>query len=63
MKKFNLTVKIIAVILAILLPIIPLAVITLALPGQYGDTFVGILDEKLERLESVEGEKTVVVGG
>ena len=63
MKKLNLTVKITAAILAILLPFLPLALIAFVLPGQYGHTFVGILDEKLDRLESIEGEKIVVVGG
>ena len=32
-------------------------------PPQYGDTFLGELDEKFDRLTGVEGEKLVLVGG
>lgn len=63
MKKLSITVKTVAIVLAILLPFLPLGVVIFALPGQFGETFVGVLDEKLERLESIDGEKIVVVGG
>ena len=35
----------------------------LAAPEAYADSFVGVLDEKFERLTETEGEKIVVVGG
>lgn len=34
-----------------------------ATPAQYGNTFVGVLDEKYERLNSIEEDKIVIVGG
>ncbi len=53
-----------AVLLAIfLLPFASVAVITLAVSPVYEDTFVGELGEKYDRLNSLEGEKLVVVGG
>ena len=53
-----------AVLLAIfLLPFLSVAIITLGVSAVYDDTFVGELGEKYERLNSVEGEKLVVIGG
>lgn len=63
MKK---TVRLICVLLsllAILSPIIILATAIFALPSQYDNSFVGILDEKRDALLSEEGDKIVVVGG
>lgn len=56
-------VKIIAAILAVIMPfLVPLG-IALAVPPQYSDTFVGALDEKFERLREIDEPKVVVVGG
>lgn len=37
--------------------------VAFALPGQFDETFVGALDEKVDALESTSGEKIVVIGG
>ncbi len=58
-----LTVKIIAAILVILMPLVLIIGITVFTVPQYSNTFVGALDDKVDRLTSVEGEKIVVVGG
>ena len=50
-------------LLAILLPLWLPIVITVATPPIYSGSFVGVLDDKVERLDSVEGEKIVVIGG
>ena len=56
-------VKIIAAILAVLSPLLALLGAALCVPAVYEDTFVGALDEKYERLYSIEEEKLVIVGG
>ena len=63
MRKFKITASIIAAILAIALPFITLGAVAIACPAQYGETFVGALDDKISRLESIEEDKIVVVGG
>ena len=55
--------KIIAVILILILPIVLLFGYAFSIPPQYSDTFVGELDDKFERLTSIEEPKVVVVGG
>ena len=58
--------KITAVIAAIRGIILPLALIIgliYSIPPQYANTFVGELDEKYERLYSIDEPKIVVVGG
>ena len=57
------TVKIIAAILAILSPLFLLLAAALCVPPVYEKSFVGALDEKYERLYSIEEEKLVIVGG
>jgi len=47
----------------IILPVATVMTLAFVLPPQYSNTFVGALDEKVERLMSIEGEKVVVVGG
>ena len=44
-------------------PFLAVACAAVLLPPQYSETFVGALDEKYERLTSIDGEKIVVVGG
>ena len=59
MKK----VLIILLVLAFLLPHLFLFVVAFALPSQYTNTFYGELNEKYDRLYSLEEDKIVVVGG
>ncbi len=63
MKRSTKILLTLLVVIALILP--PLFVVGVAfiLPPQYDDTFVGALDEKFERLNSIDGEKIVVVGG
>ncbi len=67
MKK---TIKIISIILAVLLSLAAITApvgivlgISFAAPSQYSNTFYGALDLKYDRLTSIKGSKTVVVGG
>ena len=63
MKK---TLSVISAVLAFLLiisPIILLLGTTVFLPSQFSNTFVGALDDKYERLSSIEEPKVVVIGG
>lgn len=62
MKKTKILWVILA-LLAILLPFVSLTAFAIALPPQFSNTFSGRLNEKFDRLRSVEGEKIVVVGG
>ena len=50
-------------LLAIIAPFVFILMYAVLTPPIYEDTFVGVLDEKYERLNSVEGEKIVVIGG
>ena len=60
MKK---AILILLVVFALLLPPIFVIGSVFILPPVYDETFVGALDEKFERLNSLEGDKIVVVGG
>ncbi len=63
MKKTKTVLAFVLLLLAILsVLLLPLAV-TILLPPVYSNTFVGVLDEKVERLASIKGRKAVVVGG
>ena len=53
----------VALLLVFLLPFATVLTIALGLSPVYEETFVGELSEKYERLNSIEGEKLVVVGG
>ena len=58
--------KILFTVLALLAVIAPFAAVigtALVIPSQYSDTFVGVLDEKMERLTSIEEDKIIIVGG
>lgn len=61
MKKKQ--ISFIAVALAILIPVIVLSAICLFTPAQYGETFLGELSEKYERLKTVDGDKIALIGG
>ncbi|MCQ2413879.1 MAG: hypothetical protein MJ082_03665 [Clostridia bacterium] len=60
MKTFT---RIIAGFLAILLPFLLMLSAAFLTPAVYDETFVGALKTKTDRLNSVEGEKIVIVGG
>ena len=63
MKK---SIKIFITILALLAFLSPFAIVitsAFVIPSQYSNTFVGVLDEKMERLTSIEEDKIIVVGG
>lgn len=61
MKKYIL--KAAAFILALLLPFVLCASLVLCIPNQYDATFLAALAPKYERLNSVKGNKVVVIGG
>ncbi|HBJ18736.1 MAG TPA: hypothetical protein DDY70_03185, partial [Clostridiales bacterium] len=50
-------------LLVIAMPALLVAGVIFITPPQYGDTFLGELDEKYNRLTETEGEKLVIVGG
>ena len=53
----------VALLLVFLMPFATVLTVALGLSPVYEETFVGELGEKYERLNSIEGEKLVVVGG
>ncbi len=53
----------VALLLVFLLPFATVLTVALGLSPVYEETFVGELGEKYERLNSIQGEKLVVVGG
>lgn len=63
MKKFVTTLKVIAAILLIAIPFAIIPITVYLIPSQYDNTFVGALDEKIERLQSIDEPKIVIVGG
>ena len=63
MKKTKIAICTVAALLAIILPLLSVVISVMATPPQYSASFVGALNEKYDRLHSVEGEKIVVVGG
>lgn len=52
-----------ALLAVFILPMVAVCVIAFALPAVYDGTFVGVLGDKYERLETVDEPKIVVVGG
>ena len=63
MKKTKIIIGVIAGFLAVLLPFVSVVAFAVSMPPQYTDTFVGELNEKVERLNSIDEPKIVVVGG
>ena len=63
MKKIKASLIALSAILVMLLPVSIILGVMLITPPQYSNTFTGALDEKYDRLYSIEGEKAVVVGG
>lgn len=63
MKKTKTILVAVLLILAILSVLLLPALAAILTPPVYSSTFVGVLDEKVERLSSIEGKKVVVIGG
>ncbi len=63
MKALKNTLLVILVLLLIAAPFVGVTAFALLSPPQYDNSFVGALDEKVERLYSLEEEKIVIVGG
>ena len=63
MTRFKKIILATAAILVILLPVGLILGMILSIPPQYSNTFVGELDDKYERLYSIDEPKIVVVGG
>lgn len=62
-KKILYTALVLLSVLAILAPIAMLVLETVKIEPRYTNTFYGALDDKYERLTSIEEDKIVVVGG
>lgn len=60
MKKVSL---IILSLIIILSPVALIATSIFAIPSQYSEAYVGALNEKVDRLKSIEEDKIVVIGG
>ena len=63
MKILKITLSVLLSFLILISPIVFVVSYALSLPKVYSETFYGALNEKYERLNSLEGEKIVVVGG
>lgn len=64
MKKTNKAlILFIAIVLTVLIPVVFIVSSLAFLPKIYGDTFLGELADKYERLNSIEEPKIVIVGG
>lgn len=63
MKQIKTIFPAVLAVLALLLPFAILVSAVIFTPNVYENTFTGALDEKFERLNSIEEEKIIVVGG
>jgi len=63
MRKMKLTLKIVALTLLVLIPFLSVFTVAFLLPSEFDGSFVGALDEKLSRLNSIEEDKIVIIGG
>ena len=63
MKKIKVFLVTLLVLLVISSPLLLLVGCALIIPDQHSESFVSELSDKFDRLNSVEGEKIVVVGG
>ena len=63
MKILKIVSIVILSLIIVLTPVILPAVLIFRLPDQYAHTFHGELDEKFDRLNSIDEPKIVVVGG
>ena len=63
MKKSKILIGVIIGFIAILAPFVSVVAFAVSMPAQYTDTFVGELNEKVDRLYEIDEPKIVVVGG
>ena len=63
MKKFTKVISVILAILVILSPVIILGSAIFGLPSQHRNSYVGYLNQKVNRLYHTREEKIVVIGG
>lgn len=63
MKIVKICALVLVAVLAIVSPFIGVIAAATLTPPQYSNTFVGALNEKYDRLNAIDGEKLVVVGG
>ena len=63
MRKTKIILLSILSLIAILSPLVITALIGFLSPPVYQESFVGVLDDKVERLDGIEKEKIVVIGG
>ena len=63
MKKTKIILTAAISFIVIILPILILPLAAVVIPSQYSNTFLGALPAKVERLESIDEPKVVVIGG
>ncbi len=63
MKKIKFAISAALGVIAVIMPLVFLILAAVLLPPQYTNYFHGALDEKYERLNSIDERKIVVVGG
>lgn len=63
MKALKITISALLALAVLLVPFAIMLGITFILPSPYGNLFHAELDEKMDRLTSIEEEKIIVVGG
>ncbi len=63
MKILRSVLAVILSIAVIISPFVFVLISAISMPPCYQNTFVGALDEKVERLNSIKGEKIVIIGG
>ena len=63
MKKTKIILTSLLLTLSVLTVVLMPALVAILTPPVYESTFVGALDEKVERLASIEEDKVVVIGG
>lgn len=63
MKKVKIAIASVLLLCAVLSVLILPCAAAILTPPVYSNTFLGALDDKVERLASIEGEKIVVIGG
>ena len=63
MKILKITLISLLSLLIILSPLIFSVSLAIFTPPVFSESFFGVLDEKVERLDSIEEEKIVVIGG
>ena len=63
MKAIKIILVSLLAFLIIISPVLFIICGAVMLPDQYDHTFLGILDEKFERLTHIKDEKVILIGG